>query len=53
MFISKGKGEIGKTIVEKIIREHCGKNVKAGDFTVTKIDMGMLHDLSGPLSVWT
>ncbi|MCD6471620.1 hypothetical protein J7K55_00605 [Candidatus Aerophobetes bacterium] len=42
---------MGKTIAEKIISEHCGKEVQAGDFVVAKIDICLVHDGTGPLSI--
>ena len=42
---------MGKTIAEKIIAEHCGKDVKPGDIVVAKVDVSMVQDGTGPLSV--
>ncbi|MCD6370747.1 MAG: 3-isopropylmalate dehydratase large subunit [Thermoplasmata archaeon] len=42
---------MGKTMTEKIIGEHAGKEVKAGDIVVAKIDVAMVQDGTGPLSV--
>jgi len=42
---------MGKTIAEKIISEHCGKEVQAGDFVVTRVDVCLAHDGSGPLAI--
>ncbi len=42
---------MGKTISEKIIGEHCGKEVKPGDIVVAKVDVSMVQDGTGPLSV--
>ena len=42
---------MGKTIAEKIIGEHTGKEVSAGDFAVVKVDLCLLQDGTGPLAV--
>ncbi len=42
---------MGKTIAEKIISEHCGKDAKPGDIVVAKVDVSMVQDGTGPLSV--
>ena len=42
---------MSKTIAEKIIAEHCGKDVKPGDIVVAKVDVSMVQDGTGPLSV--
>jgi 3-isopropylmalate/(R)-2-methylmalate dehydratase large subunit len=42
---------MGKTIVEKIIAAHCGKDVKPGDIVVAKVDVAMVQDGTGPLAV--
>jgi 3-isopropylmalate/(R)-2-methylmalate dehydratase large subunit len=42
---------MGKTIAEKIIGEHCGKDVKPGDIVVAKVDVAMVQDGTGPLAV--
>ena len=42
---------MGKTIAEKIIGEHAGKSVLAGDLAVVKVDLCLLQDGTGPLSV--
>jgi 3-isopropylmalate/(R)-2-methylmalate dehydratase large subunit len=42
---------LGKTISEKIISEHVGRDVKPGEFVVAKIDVVMAQDGTGPLSV--
>ena len=42
---------MGKTIVEKIMSEHSGKDVKAGDLTIVKVDAALLQDGTGPLAV--
>jgi 3-isopropylmalate/(R)-2-methylmalate dehydratase large subunit len=42
---------MGKTIAEKIIAAHCGKDVKPGDIVVAKVDVAMVQDGTGPLAV--
>lgn len=42
---------MGKTISEKIISEHVGRDVKPGEFVVAKVDVVMAQDGTGPLSV--
>jgi 3-isopropylmalate/(R)-2-methylmalate dehydratase large subunit len=42
---------LGKTITEKIISEHVGRDVKPGEFVVAKVDVVMAQDGTGPLSV--
>ncbi len=40
-----------KTIAEKIIGEHAGRDVKAGDFVIAGVDICMVQDGTGPLAV--
>lgn len=42
---------MGKTISEKIIGEHAGKEVSAGDIVVAKVDVCLLQNGTGPLAV--
>lgn len=42
---------MGKTIAEKIIGSHCGKEVKAGDFVVANVDVAAVQDGTGPLTI--
>lgn len=42
---------MGRTLVEKIISENVGKEVRAGDTVVVNVDFAALHDGSGPLLV--
>jgi len=42
---------LGKTISEKIISEHAGRELKAGDFAVVDVDVVMSQDGTGPLAV--
>lgn len=41
----------GKTLSEKIISEHCGKNVKAGEVVVVNVNLSYVQDGTGPLTV--
>ncbi|MCW4042755.1 MAG: homoaconitate hydratase family protein, partial [Candidatus Bathyarchaeota archaeon] len=42
---------MGKTISEKIISGHADRVVSAGEFVVAKVDVAMVQDGTGPLSV--
>uniref|UniRef100_A0A7J2TK48 3-isopropylmalate dehydratase large subunit n=1 Tax=Archaeoglobus fulgidus TaxID=2234 RepID=A0A7J2TK48_ARCFL len=42
---------MGKTIVEKIFSRASGKEVKAGDFVIAKVDLAMIHDITAPLAI--
>ncbi|HOX09898.1 MAG TPA: 3-isopropylmalate dehydratase large subunit [Candidatus Omnitrophota bacterium] len=42
---------MGKTISEKILSEHSGKELKADDFAIVKVDLCLLQDGTGPLAV--
>ena len=42
---------MGKTISEKIISEHTERDVSAGEFVVARVDVAMVQDGTGPLSV--
>lgn len=42
---------MGKTIAEKIIGEHTGKEVQSGEFVVAKVDVTAVQDGTGPLTV--
>ena len=42
---------MGQTIAEKILSEHAGKNVKAGELIIAKVDVKMVQDGTGPLTV--
>ncbi len=42
---------MGMTIAEKIISEHAGKNVKPDYIVVANVDVAMVQDGTGPLSV--
>ena len=42
---------MGKTLVEKIISRNAGREVRAGDLVVCPVDMVMIHDGTGILSI--
>jgi len=42
---------MGKTMTEKIFSEHVEKDVKAGDIVVSKVDLAMVQDGTGPLAI--
>jgi len=42
---------MGKTLAEKIIGEHCGREVRAGDLAVAKVDVCLVQDGTGPLAI--
>ncbi|MFH1239368.1 MAG: 3-isopropylmalate dehydratase large subunit [bacterium] len=42
---------MGKTISEKIIGTHCGREVSAGEIVVVDVDITMVQDGTGPLAV--
>ncbi len=42
---------MGQTLVEKIISEHAGKNVKVGELVIAKVDVCAVQDGTGPLTV--
>ncbi|MFA5336309.1 MAG: 3-isopropylmalate dehydratase large subunit [Candidatus Omnitrophota bacterium] len=42
---------MGKTISEKILSEHSGRDLKADDFAIVKVDLCLLQDGTGPLAV--
>jgi len=42
---------LGKTISEKILSEHAGRDVYAGDIAVVDVDVVMAQDGTGPLTV--
>ena len=42
---------MGQTIVEKIISEHAGKDVHAGELVISKVDVATVQDGTGPLTV--
>lgn len=39
------------TLAQKIIGEHVGREVKPGEFVIAKVDVAMVQDGTGPLSV--
>ena len=42
---------MGKTIVEKIFSRVCGRDVKAGEYVFTGVDLAMMNDITAPLSI--
>ena len=42
---------MGKTLVEKIISEHAGKDVHAGELVISRVDVAAVQDGTGPLTV--
>ncbi|MDI3473048.1 MAG: 3-isopropylmalate/(R)-2-methylmalate dehydratase large subunit [Thermotogaceae bacterium] len=42
---------MGKTMTEKIFSEHIGKDVKAGEIIVSRVDVAMVQDGTGPLTI--
>lgn len=42
---------MGKTIAEKIIAEHAGREVTAGDLVIAVVDIAAVQDGTGPLAV--
>ncbi len=42
---------MGKTLVEKVISQHCGKEVQAGDYVLVNLDLMYMHDVSGPRTI--
>jgi 3-isopropylmalate/(R)-2-methylmalate dehydratase large subunit len=42
---------MGKTLAEKIIGEHSGKDVVAGEIAIVKVDVCLTQDGTGPLAV--
>ncbi len=42
---------MGKTIAEKILSEHAGKDVRPGELVVAKVDLAFAQDGTGPLAI--
>ena len=42
---------MGLTLVEKIISEHAGKDVHAGELVISRVDVAAVQDGTGPLTV--
>jgi 3-isopropylmalate/(R)-2-methylmalate dehydratase large subunit len=40
-----------KTLAEKILSSHAGKDVKAGEFAIVKVDVAAVQDGTGPLTI--
>ena len=45
------RSKMGQTIAEKIISQHAGKKVKAGELCIAKVDVAAVQDGTGPLMV--
>lgn len=42
---------MGQTIVEKIISSHCGRDVRAGELVVARVDFAIAQDGTAPLAI--
>ena len=42
---------MGQTLAEKIISEHTGKSVRAGELVISKVDVTAVQDGTGPLTI--
>ena len=42
---------MGKTIAEKIISRHCGREVEAGELVITRVDFAIAQDGTAPLAI--
>ena len=42
---------MGKTLVEKIIAEHAGKEVSAGEIVIANVTVALVQDGTGPLAI--
>jgi 3-isopropylmalate/(R)-2-methylmalate dehydratase large subunit len=42
---------MGKTLVEKVISQHCEKEVQAGDYVLVNLDLMYMHDVSAPRTI--
>ena len=42
---------MGQTLVEKIISNHSGRDVKAGELVIANVDVCAVQDGTGPLTV--
>jgi 3-isopropylmalate/(R)-2-methylmalate dehydratase large subunit len=52
-FLQEEQSRMGQTISEKIFTKSVGRTVKTGDFVEARIDVAMIHDITGPLAVKT
>jgi 3-isopropylmalate/(R)-2-methylmalate dehydratase large subunit len=43
--------KMGKTLAEKILSSHSGRDVTAGEITIAKVDLCLLQDGTGPLTI--
>jgi len=46
-----GDDPMGMTLAEKILSEHAGKEVRAGEIIVVNVDLAYTQDGTGPLAV--
>ena len=51
MIVEKKGAVMGQTLAEKIISKHAGKDVKAGELVIAKVDVCAVQDGTGPLTV--
>ncbi|MEM4298123.1 MAG: aconitase family protein, partial [Nitrososphaerota archaeon] len=42
---------MARTLAEQIIAEHAGRDVRAGEYCIVKVDYCFIHDASGPLVI--
>jgi len=42
---------VGQTLAEKILSEHAGHEVRAGEFAIVRVDFAYVQDGTGPLTV--
>ena len=42
---------MGKTLAEKILSSHSGRDVAAGEITIARVDLCLLQDGTGPLTI--
>jgi len=50
-YLYRGGVVMGMTLVEKIISEHAGKDVHAGELVISRVDVAAVQDGTGPLTV--
>jgi 3-isopropylmalate/(R)-2-methylmalate dehydratase large subunit len=42
---------MGQTLAEKILTSHSGRKVTAGEITISNVDLCLLQDGTGPLTI--